>query len=73
MNMTNYKSKFDKKRCKKCKWHGKMAYGTTSPVYCNYTATAPEGYGCLRIIQGEKIDMRGTDYSNCLLYEKEQL
>lgn len=63
--------KYDKKKCKKCKWHGSLvgsgATGTKG-VYCNYGSL--HRCSCLKRIKGHIVDRRGGDFNNCLLYEK---
>lgn len=69
------RSKFDKKKCLRCKHHGTGCGGhpvqtktRVISVYCNY---ADDNRTCLkRLENGEIIDQRGNDYYNCKLYEE---
>ena len=68
------KSKFNKKKCLKCKYHGtgcghsvKTQAGVLK-VHCNYSIVDKT---CLqKLDDGTIIDRRGDDYDNCKLYEK---
>lgn len=72
MGEKKYRSKFSKRKCRKCKY-GKNLSGAgtenTRMTYCDYHNEA-EYHGPIVMIQGEKVDLRGSDRDNCLLYEK---
>jgi hypothetical protein len=57
---------FDKRKCKKCKWHGNISFTET---FCYYARIGTNGT-CLKKIGDKIIDQRGTDPKNCLLFEK---
>ena len=60
------KTKFDKRKCAKCIYHGGSS---ASNIYCNYAGLTEET--CLK--RGPKsttIDIRGEDYEGCLLFEQ---
>ncbi len=61
-----HKSKFNKNKCKKCKYHG-GANINGNTIHCYYANT---GKTCLHRVGKEIIDRRGNDYNNCLLYER---
>lgn len=69
------KTKFDKKKCMKCKYHGVGCGGETVRrrnemvhVYCNYSSITNST--CLkRGPHGTVTDLRGDDYNNCKLYD----
>jgi len=56
---------FDKRKCKRCKYHTKVVGGN---IACSYFSI--KNVTCLRKQpDGEVIDTRGTDPKHCLLYE----
>lgn len=70
---------FDKQKCVKCKWHGvgigypvkvmQAGHEVTALIHCNYSSYHESS--CLRAKSAnEVIDIRGTDYDNCLLFEE---
>ena len=61
-------SKFNKKKCKKCKWHGRLCSGGQSGIYCNYSSLHRKS--CLKRIGKDVVDVRGSDYDNCLMFEQ---
>nr|DAS37244.1 MAG TPA: hypothetical protein [Caudoviricetes sp.] len=56
---------YNKAKCKKCKYHGKLS---SIGAYCYYSVIKNEA--CLYRKGKETIDRRGGDPNNCLLYEK---
>lgn len=67
-----YKPKFDKKKCKRCKYRGRgtgyIVKTGFSPIHCDYARTNDQT--CLTRIGKDVIDRRGNDYNNCLLFEE---
>ena len=65
-------TKFDKKRCLKCKYHAGCnteVGGQYSRVICNYASINRSS--CLkRGVNGSVVDSRGDDFYNCLLFEQ---
>jgi hypothetical protein len=60
------KSKFDKRKCKPCIYHGNRL--GSGGISCNYSGITDKT--CLkRGTKGTVIDSRGEDYYNCLLFE----
>lgn len=58
----NWTSKFDKRRCRSCIYHGKIG----EMIHCNYTNE--ERGSVLRLdLTGKLIDLRGEDKKNCRL------
>lgn len=73
------KPKFDKVKCVKCKYHGRgynLGWLTNIGqrnmyVYCNYALST----GLCTLYKDKNkntIDRRGSDFNNCLLFEKGQ-
>lgn len=63
-----YKGKFNKKKCATCVYRGTHgAAGLGVDVYCNYFDT---GKVATKTVGRERIDLRGEDHNNCLLYEE---
>ena len=72
------KSKFNKKKCEQCKYHGyfgsksQNAYSSNEAalnhVMCEYAKCNKTT--CLRLVGKELVDLRGSDYNNCKLFEK---
>lgn len=61
--------KFNKKKCKKCKWHGKLCSGGQGGgIFCNYGSLHKRS--CLTRIGRDVVDIRGNDHDNCLMFEK---
>lgn len=64
--------KFDKKKCKRCKYHargaGYVVKTGLSPVHCDYARAHDQI--CLTRVGKEVIDRRGNDFNNCLLFEE---
>lgn len=64
-----YKSKFDKKKCQRCKYHGKVQGALNgSGIHCYYGVINKKS--CLQVQNNKVIDTRGDDFRNCLLLEK---
>lgn len=68
-------SKFDKKKCLKCKWHGtgigypvKISEIRHDVIHCNWSSYNDSA--CLKMVNGEVIDIRGDDYHHCKLFEE---
>lgn len=59
--------KFDKSRCASCMYRGRMQSIDSVNVYCAYAAIT--GETCLHMEGKQVVDRRGTDYSNCSLYQ----
>lgn len=62
------KTKFNIKKCAKCKYHGTIlsrTLGNVKNISCDYAALAHEGTCITR--SGE--DKRGNDPDNCRLFE----
>lgn len=75
------KPKFDKKKCRKCKWHGQgvgypvrfkngNGHMTTLQIHCNYAAYDEHTSPLRPNSDGTSYDLRGDDYDNCLFFEK---
>ena len=62
-----HKSKFNKVKCAKCKWHGTLNGKDNNNVHCYYVMS---GQSCLYRDGNEIKDRRGEDYNHCLLYER---
>lgn len=67
------KSKFNKKRCMKCKWSSRVSYGFNNDGFtpkeqlcCMYKKDT----GNLVMIDKKVVDLRGDDYDNCKLFER---
>lgn len=63
--------KYNKKNCKKCKYHGERLSGAIDgqSIYCDYLCIT--GKTCLTYDDnGKIIDRRGNDAENCALFEK---
>lgn len=58
--------KFNKDKCKKCKYHRKFPSGQF--VFCNYASLTDQT--CLRSIGKEVIDIRGDKYNGCKLFSE---
>lgn len=56
--------KFDKKKCKKCKYHRKFPSGQF--VFCNYASLTDQT--CLKKVGKEIIDIRGDKFDGCKLF-----
>lgn len=56
--------KFDKKKCKKCKYHRKFPSGQF--VFCNYASLTDKT--CLKKVGKEIIDIRGNKFDGCKLF-----
>lgn len=56
-------SKYDKSKCSKCKWRGKLSFG----FCCYYSLSGQSAY---RRQGKELIDARGEDYYNCKLFKQ---
>lgn len=56
--------KFDKRKCKKCKYHRKFPSGQF--VFCNYASLTDQT--CLKKVGKEIIDIRGDKYDRCKLF-----
>lgn len=56
---------FDKSKCKKCKYHGKVAGFIT----CEYSIRSASG-ACVKRKGRDLTDERGDDGENCKLYEQ---
>ena len=61
------KGKFNKSKCKKCKYSSKINGMNVTSVCCNYLIINESS--CLKNIDGKVVDIRGDDYNNCQLYE----
>ena len=63
--------KYNKKNCKKCKYHGERLSGILdgkNTIYCDYLCIT--GEPCLTLgDNGKVIDRRGKDTDNCALFE----
>ena len=67
---------FDKKKCKKCKYHAKYSgsrlLSKNEPdsdeeaIMCNYCSITFDT--CLRLVDGKVIDQRGEDPDHCKLF-----
>lgn len=70
MPMEITKPKFNKKRCLECRYCGVGKGGFVvngKSLFCDY-ATITNSTCLRRTRKGEVIDLRGSDYDNCLLY-----
>lgn len=61
------KSRFNKSKCKKCKYHGRLHGVGHNTIHCNYSSINQKS--TLQRINNKIVDTRGADYNNCLLYE----
>lgn len=62
---------FDKKRCLKCKYHGRFQNKSESGlrnIMCDYAKYAKQT--CLHSVGREVVDRRGEDPKDCKLFEK---
>lgn len=62
----------DTKLCARCKYHGYFGAkpedgGSITNVMCDYSGTAHDGT-CLKRVNGELIDRRGSKFDECLLF-----
>ena len=62
------KTKFDKEKCKTCKFHGKISGVDTGTVFCNYASLNDST--CLYRTGSHVFDKRGNDPDKCKLYEE---
>lgn len=70
---------FDKRRCRKCKFHGTVGHVVQigvergdyrdNQIVCDYLIKSGKG-SCLKRVGADVIDRRGVDPNNCLLYEE---
>ena len=61
---------FDKRKCASCVYRRKVSGGmyNSSALCCDYSGVT--GHTCLHIVNGKVADHRGTDKSNCALYQE---
>lgn len=65
---------FDREKCYRCKWSGRMAgmagskYSKIKNTICSYGTLSPGMRTCLRKTEDGIIDIRGDDPENCKLY-----
>lgn len=79
MRRYKYKPKFNKAKCRKCKYSapGRSIYICESmnddkTVYCNYSGITKETCLSRDKETGKTVDKRGNDFDHCKLFKKKE-